>query len=223
MPNAITAVGTLVQSSTTTYPPTMSINPTAVGNMCCLTVFSAGNVSLSTVSGGHCTWARIAGPVYQSGIGATIELWMGVATATGAAAVTSTGITSGTTGFFMSQQFAGGGGPWAVDGTQAGTTLLATNSTSMTFKNLIPSGASRLYLGYGETTTATLSAVTSGYTKEQPSGIAGQAVIYDLSVSTSQTPVVTMGSAQYSTCAALIVAGSAGATFDPTKFMPFFM
>jgi hypothetical protein len=217
MPNSISAVGTAVVSSFTAPLPAFNVNPTAVGNMIGLGILLIGSSGATGVSGGNCTWTRInTSPPNTGGLGTVCDLWLGVATSTGSAALTVTGGSSG--GDLQYQQFAGGGAGtvWSVDGTQQGTTNLNTSSTSLAFPTLVPGGASRLYFGFAGTASAS-SGVTSGYTLQDLSATNAVDIIYNVSVSTSQSPVVTQGSSPYQTCGALIIAASPSAAATPVQ------
>lgn len=213
MPNAISAVGTQVNSGVVGLPTTFNVNPTAVGNMIGLAILFTGSNDASAVSGGNCTWTKVAASASNATLGTVTDLWLGVATATGSAAITTT--TSASSAIFVYQEFAGGGTgtPWAVDGSQAGSTNSTSATTSAAYPTLVPGGASRLYWGFSYGGSA--SGVTSGYTLETISSVFS--VIYNVSVSTSQSPVVTQGSSAYQTCGALIVAGSTTAPTTPAS------
>lgn len=220
--NAISPVGTIQNSGTSagTLPGTHSISPAGVGNLIALGTAVLGSTGVSSITGGNCMgWSRAAGPIYLAGIGGTVDFWTATVIATGSASITVTPATSGAAGSFSYQEFYGGGGGtiWAVDGTQSGTHGSSSNSTSMTFPTLVPGGSSRLYFGWG--IGGTPSAVTSGYTRQ--SGLFSTYVmIYDTSVSTSQTPVATTASSEYETCAALVTASPGLST---AQFLPFFI
>lgn len=205
MPNAITSVGTL--ASTSTFgATTLTVNPTAVGD-CLIFVTNIGSTTVhaASVSGGGCTWTHVVGPLPSAT--QSMDMWLGKVTTTGSSSITVTG-SAAITGFtnqFMAQQFHGGTSPtWGVDGTQA-TTKTNTASTTITWPTLVPSGANDLYVGFGASSLgATASTQTAGYTMTL---VGGLPFLYNVSVSTSQTPTCTNASSSTSfTIGALIQA-----------------
>jgi hypothetical protein len=226
----ITAVGTRVtQQNAASTTSTMSINPTAVGNLVVLwAVCPSNTVNASSVTGGNCTWTAIPGATSNGTGREYIKMFWGKATATGAANITVTWSASAT-GLFpvtTAQQFTSGGGsgtPWAV---VASNHLENTASASVTFPGLAASGATQLYAALGSTATSgtgTSAGSTSGGWVWQTDGYSN-AVPYNLSVGpgTVTAPSATNNpSTATSNSSAAVFTADAAVTGRPGQFFPF--
>ena len=155
---AFTAVGSFVQTTTTT----LAVNPAKVGNFYLAEVIAYSNtVYCSSISGGNCTWTQLGSKYVGSNHPDYATVFIGKATAAGAANATLT--FSGTTPSFnaVAQQFSSTVGSWAQDGLQ-GTEDLATGSA--TWPSLTPNGPGGLYFGYLYDTGTAVAGSTPGFT-----------------------------------------------------------
>lgn len=143
---AISASGTVVQDSGT-GKATLSINPAAVGNAVLFSaVIGSASISAASLSGGNCSWTRIVAPISDSTMGVNVDLWLGVATATGAQNVTVTGTSSiaATGNQLTAQQYTAGLGAttvWAVDNGQASGIDFTGTATALALPSLTPTTA----------------------------------------------------------------------------------
>lgn len=217
MVNAITAVGTAATSGGTNIT-TVTVVPATLGNVLVVgTLVSSATVHFSSLSGGGCTtWTHLLGPSVLSGLAQSIDLWVGVVTAAGSATLTGTpsASVSALNTDFISQQFAGGGAGtvWAVDGAQS-TTKTNTASTTMTFPTLTPGGASRLYVGFGESSIGGGSPPSAGYTLQTTAN--SMPLLYNVSVSTAQSPTCAMGISTTSLTQGSLITATAAPTGSP--------
>lgn len=208
---AISAVGTLAKISSNVA--TLSVSPTTLGDlMVLLTDIGSTTVHATSISGGGvATWTHVVGPFVGTSGTVSQDMWFGAVTTTGAGTVTVTG-SAAITGFFNNyscQQFTGGAGvTWAVDGTQAATKS-NTASTTLTYPTLVAAGAGELYYGHCRQAagTASTSGATAGYTVVLDAG--STPVIYNPSVSGSQSPTSVNGTS--------VVSNAIGALFTATS------
>ena len=153
-----TAVGSFVQTSTTT----LALNPAKTGNFYLVSVITQNaTVYCSSISGGNCTWSTVGSKFPGANNANFATLFIGKATATGAANATLT--LSGTSPGFecVAQQFSSTAGAWAQDGPQ-GTLDLVTGTA--TWPSLTPSGSGGLYFGFFFDSGTASAGSTSGYT-----------------------------------------------------------
>jgi hypothetical protein len=227
----ITAVGTrLTQQAAATTTSTLSINPTAVGNLMVLwAVIASTTISASSVSGGNCTWNAITGAT-SSGTGRNfVKMFWGKATSTGAANATITWSASAT-GLFpctTAQQWTctgvSGSTPWAV--VNSGH-LENVAGASVVFPGIAASGASQLYAGLGCTAssgTGTSAGSTTGGWVWQTDGFSN-AFPYNLSVGpgTVTPPSATNNpTSATSNSSAAIFTADAAASGGQGQFFPF--
>ena len=139
-----------IPHATNSSPATLSVSPSAVGNVLVLGIANNGAASAAVsgvTGGGVTTWAKAEGHLY-SGYG-DIELWFGAITATGPASISVAGM--GLTGsqILACQEFtAGGPATWAVDvaGYIAETAL--SSPASGNYPSLTPAASGELYVGF---------------------------------------------------------------------------
>jgi hypothetical protein len=221
---AISSVGT-IQNAGGTGVHTLTVAPAGVGNLLIIgTVVTSTTVHFSSLSGGGCTtWTHLLGPTVVTTN--SLDLWMGTVTTAGSSTLTGTGSAALTSlnCDLSAQEFAGGGAGvvWAVDGSQSATKSNASSIT-VTWPTLTPVGAGRLYAGFGTSAQGmSTTGYTAGYTGQNTTNLA--AIIYNVSVSTAQTPTGATGfgtAALSGTQGVLLTATApAGAT---NGFMPFF-
>ena len=176
------AVGSFVQTTTTT----LAVNPAKVGNFYLAEVIAYSNtVYCSSISGGNCTWTQLGSKYVGSNHPDYATVFIGKATATGAANATLT--FSGATPSFnaVAQQFSSSAGSWVQDGLQ-GTEDLATGSA--TWPSLTPNGPGGLYFGYLYDTGTAVGGSTPGYTYDVDAG--GNGLAFNLSCGNgAQAPV----------------------------------
>lgn len=213
---AITAVGSLAVSNAS-Y--TLAVSPTAVGDILVLSVLALADLAdnPSAVSGGGVTtWNHIIGYVGGTGV-PTADLWWGVVTSTGAANITITDATSTTVLTMACQQFTGGAGTWAADGT-GGDAGSATLTTGGNYPSLTPAGTNELYVGCLMPASGSPGGSTSGFTYSNPIGSTGNeakgAFVYNPSTSapTAQSPAWTSANGRWASAAGLL-------TFTPTNIL----
>jgi len=186
------AAATSGGTGTTTLP----VSPTAVGDVLILASnLTSTSLSISSVAGGGVTtWTRAGNFV---GTTNTLSIWMGRVTTAGAATITVTpsGSIAAVTHRMIAQQFTSAGGAgttWAVD--VAGTGRNNSSSTTVTYPTVVPGGANRAYIGYGQTTSTGLTTgATSGYTVLLDNG--NNQLIYSNTVTGSQSPTALQTSA----------------------------
>lgn len=187
------AAATSGGTGTTTLP----VSPTAVGDVLVLASnLTSTSLSISSVAGGGVTtWTRIAGNFI--GTTNTLSIWLGRVTTAGAATITVTpsGSIAAVTHRMIAQQFTSAGGAgttWSVDVAGAGRNN--SSSTTVTYPTVVPGGANRAYIGYGQTTSVGLTTgATSGYTVLLDNG--NNQLVYSNTVSGSQSPTAAQTSA----------------------------
>lgn len=226
MVNPISVAGTYVTHSSGTGSDLTSqaITTVALGNAVIFTSrYDATSPTISSLSGGNCTWSRLAGP-FAGSIGVNIDMWMGLVSSVGSGTITVTysGSTGSNGNCFDYLEFTSGGGAgtvWALDGT-AGTKNNTTSSTTVTFPTLVPSGSNRMYIGnsvLGNSITTT--GQTSGYTVEH-SGDNNGAPFFNTSVSTSQSPICKQNTAGTSVTIAVLLTATNPSYIPPLLTTP---
>jgi hypothetical protein len=223
---AITAVGT-IKGINGTAVSSFSITPTTVGNCFPLAVAvygAGGTITVSSVSGGGCTWA-FAGRYNDTGGNSQCEMWIGTVTTAGSPATVTVTYSASVAGDSIEldcQEFTNGTGAgttWTLDGAVAGTTNTA--STSATFPTLTPSAAGELYFAHWFTSSSTInSSPTSGYSTQKDAFTDG--ILYNPACSASaQSPTGTISVSNASfTIAMLVIAtapGGGGVTMEHSQ------
>ena len=168
---AFTAVGSFVQTTTTT----LAVNPTRVGNFYVAEVIAFSNtVYASSISGGNCTWTQTGSKFLGTNNAFYATVFIGKATATGAANATIA--FSGSTPSFgcVAQQFSSSIGSYAQDGLQ-GTLDLAVGTADSA--SLTPSGPGDLYFAYFYDSGTAVGGSTTGYTYDVTTG--GNGVVFN--------------------------------------------
>lgn len=189
---AISNVGTFVQAGSVGQS-TLSVTPGAVGNAILFgTVISSSTVSAASVTGGSCTWTRIVSPITDTTMAATVDLWLGTATATTTANITVTGTSSisALNNQLTAQEYTAGLGSttvWAVDNGQASGFDITTSSTTLTFPSLTPTGSGRLYHGFCVPQNNGAIPANSGGLVWQKDSFTDP-VVYNLSISAATAP-----------------------------------
>lgn len=222
----ITADGTLVQAGSTGQS-TLSVTPAAVGNAILFgTVISSPTVSVSTVTGGSCTWSRIVSPVTDTTMAATIDLWLGTATATATANIVVTGTASiaALNNQLTAQGFSSGLGSttvWAVDNGQASGADVTTSSTTLTYPSLTPTGSGRLYFGFCvPQNNGAVPANAGGLVWQQDSFT--DPVVYNLSVSAATAPTgATQSPTGHYVSVAAVLTAALPSTSSPRRLAAF--
>lgn len=222
MADPISVAGTYVTHSSGLGSDLTSqaITTVGVGNAVIFTSrYDATSPTISSLSGGNCTWSRLGGP-YDGSIGVNIDIWMGIVSSVGSGTVTVTytGSTGSNGNCFDYLEFTSGGGAstvWALDGA-AGTKNNTSSSTTVAFPTLTPTGPNRMYIGNSVLAhQANTTGQTSGYTVKK-SGDNNAAPLYNTSVSTSQSPTCTQTQAGASVTLAVLLTAtnpSAGGQF----------
>ena len=175
------AVGSFVQTSTTT----LAVNPSRVGNFYLAEVISFTNtVYASSISGGNCTWTQVGSKFAGSNKADYATVFLGKATATGAANATIA--FSGSTPSFecVAQQFSSTVGSWAQDGLQ-GTLDLVTGTANSA--SLTPGGSGELYFGFFYDSGTAVGGSTPGYTYDVTAG--GNGLTFNPNCGGVQAPV----------------------------------
>lgn len=225
MPQAISAGAFTSASSQSTR--TISVNPSAIGNLVVLfaQVESAtGTTQVSAVSGGNCTWTNIISFVStaDSSVTGQESIWMGVATGTGSSTATVTTSGSGSWVDLDTQQFTCAGvssaTKWLLDGSAA-TKNNTTSSTTMTYPTLTPSDSGRMYVGFGcaGVNAATTASPTTGYTVVLDPNVQN-AIIYNTSVSGAQSPTSQEGTGK-SMCAGFLIYAQNPSAASPALYL----
>lgn len=147
---AIQAANGTFQTAPGTAVNTIATNPVLLGNL--LVVYGevhSTTIHFTTLSGGGVTtWTPVVGPfVGTSGL-YSMNMWMGVVTATGAGTITaasSASISGLTTGLAVAEfTLHTSAAIWALDTTG---TASNTASTTATFPSLTPAASGELYVG----------------------------------------------------------------------------
>lgn len=189
MSNTISPVGA---PFTIWYPytpgaSTLAVNPTTVGDLL-VVVTTIGDVhgahATALSGGGVSSWQQV-GPSMKA-TGSTVALWMGVVTTPGPSTVTATLTAGSVVNMFAAQQFTGGT-VWSVDHVAS---KVNTNSATMTWPTLVPSGSNEMYVGVGDTSVygPSIGTQTAGYVLAPTYGT----LLYNPNVSGSQAPSATM-------------------------------
>lgn len=215
----ITAVGgiTTTGSQLSGWTGTLSVSPVSVGDLFIAASYvQSASIHYTAMSGGGVTtWQHVGGPFSGTSGGMSVDLWMGVVTATGTSTITGTGSSSLSgvnNGIAVQELTLGGPGIWSVDGS-AGT-LSNASSTTLPMPTLTPSSAGEVYFGVAMCLANSPSngAVTSpaGYVTSQLLwNFSDQIFLFNPSLGTGpQTPVMaTRASAAVSWSIAALVKG----------------
>jgi len=181
----------------------------------CVIVMAAtrhATTAYATLSGAGVYWNLVATYAFTAPqaqniaifIGRVITAGGGTVTATGTAALTTVSGSFGwqvltTTGMAL-------GTSWVAEKT--GSSDNTGSSTNITMPTLVPAGASRAYIGYGDAGgTATNTGITAGYTGtiEATASSGLNQWISNLSVSTSQSPIGKQGTSTTSGAVGLLL------------------
>lgn len=161
-----TQVGsTLTNSSQGTTTVTVTLNPTAVGDVIVVCVGEDGaNIVTSIAHSGVSTWNTLVANPATNGISfADAEVWWGVITATGSATLTVTMNGSATdTGIAVYQFHSSVSGTWAADATTGSASATATSGNYPS----VSSAESAIFLGAAgaKSLGPTWGGATSGFT-----------------------------------------------------------
>jgi len=210
---AITAVGSLAKATGANLR-TLSVSPTATGDVLILWVVSPGAFqATSAVSGGGVTTWHAGAKALDGTNGGVAEVWWGVVTTTGAATITITNATgAGITFNLGSLQFtAGAGYVWSQDGV-GGTYNAGATAASGTYPSLTPAGSGELFAGCGVMLGGTVGGSTAGYTYFNGSGGGFESVsqiVYSLSAPNPAAPAWSQVSSHYDLADALLIASLA--------------
>lgn len=203
----ISLVGGMISAAGTNV---VTINPGAVGHAFVAYVrINDGTNSVSGISGGNCTWSRVAGGDVDSyGAPNEHEMWLGIATATGSS-VATVSVTGGTIHDIDVQELSSSIGTttvWSRDGSQQGFLNNASSGT-VTFPTLTAS-ATAAYIGHaGDPGGGNYSAPTSGYTLTRDSS--GTPFIANAGVSGTVSPVCATDFASTSYAIAVLIVDAA--------------
>lgn len=220
MTNAITLSGVVGTDAFTTANTSITgMSPTTIGNcMFVVTRVQSQTVGITSMSGGGCAvWDKVGTFSSASGGGTaeTIDLWVGVVTATGAATLTLTPSAS-----IAALQTSAIWQQFTVSGVAANTSWVAelaatvsnTASTNITYPSLTPTGPNRLYLGFSEPNgTPNTTGATAGYTAQvDTNAVANRGQLITNPTLTSGVAAAPVGtqatSATSIACAVLLVA-----------------
>lgn len=152
VPQPITAVGSLLENSGPAT--TISLNPTAIGNLFPLAMFLGYNSpgrTISSITGGNCTWTKIGSTSRNNNMNGVFEFWYGVSTSTGASTATigttGTGVLSGNS--IAVRQFTSGLGADAVWRVVDSSILdQPTPDNDLIFPTLTADATNELYVGH---------------------------------------------------------------------------
>jgi hypothetical protein len=216
---AYSAVGSFVNDDVTTGQTSFSVTTVNVGDLilfCCSLLSTS--ITVTGVSGGGANgtgWQQIQSPVANSPT--TNDMWWATVGSTGAQTITVTfSTTIGTTECGRAAwQFTAGLGAsttWTVD--TANSFSQTTASTTVTYPTLVPAGSGELYTGVSTPNGFGAAGSTSGYTYKTTSF--GEVVLWNLSVTGSQSPTATQSSSASASSHAAIF--TATAPVDPPPF-----
>ena len=154
----ISPVGGTFTSFTTATP---SINPQKVNDIIVMHVISQGSAPPTGVTGGNCTWKQ-AGTTFNGTVNAGFSsaVFVGTATATGAATATISFSGSPTAIRGITQEFLSSTGQYQVLTPQGNLDNTGSNS----FPTLTPTAPNILYSGYAFSSSTTTAGSTPGYT-----------------------------------------------------------
>lgn len=218
---AISAVGTFKQAYNGAGVSALGVTATTLGNaIICATQTASGTNFATGLSGGGCSsWLHLGSSAFDTSIPGSMDLWLGVVTATGSPTVSVAWNASPSTGSeIVAQEFTAGLGAstvWAVDNSQTGQIDNASSAT-ITFPTLVPTGSGRLYVGLGMPFNSATAGSTSGYTYVISSGFTS-AFIYNPSVGASTSPTAGESPAGRSLAAAALLTASLPATVIPQR------
>jgi hypothetical protein len=202
---AITAVGSTASASGTALK-TLTLSPTAIGDVLVLAVACANTTSqISAVAGGGVTtWHRLifANPGASEG---DSELWFGGITAAGPATIIITTTAANNIDLFAQQFTLGGPASWTADGSGAASSSTASGFTG-NYPSVTPAGAGELYVGCASLSGGSpLGGSSAGFTYANASSNVGQ-FLYKASPVGAQSPVWSQGTNQFwGACSALLV------------------
>lgn len=216
---SITPAGSFASSTSSN---TLAVTTAHVGDAI-FCYASATNQSQQAVgvTGGNATgWVEVAGPISDSGIGASTTIWMGTVTAVGQATITVTWNSPPAGRCIDSLQFTAGlgaGTVWSVDNAQAATRL-STATRTVTFPTLTPTAGGSLYTGIAVCAGSGGAGSTPGFVYNTSDGFAN-IVLYNLNVTAASAPTGTDSVTANAIAAAVLIkasAGGGGGTGDTT-------
>lgn len=203
-----------LSTNNTAFSLTTTANGSCVVVIC---ITRSATVSIASLSGGGVgTWNQVGAYSFATNGSVpaqTFSVFAGTVTSFGSSqTVTATGSSSlsSISGTFAWQILTTTGmaarTSWVVEA--SGSSRNTTSSTDITMPTLVPGGASRAYIGYGDpVNTATNTGITAGYTGtiETTGSSALNQWISNLSVSTSQSPAGKQGTTGVSDAVGLLI------------------
>ena len=211
--SAITTVGSYVNNNATGLS-TLSVSPQGKGDAIVLGVkISSSSVTVSSVSGGNATWAKLTNSVDSSQT-RDVELWLGTVSSLGTAniSLSYSGSVSSVNVDLDAQEYTNGTGlatTWTKD--VVGASQNDTSSTTVTFPTLTPTLTHELYVGFGRDANTASAGSTSGFTYNISAN--GNFYIYDPNVSSAVSPTASQSPSGVSlTVGALLEATSSAPT-----------
>jgi hypothetical protein len=212
--SATPAPGSSIQTVTAFSSPTggtalttAATSPVLVGNL--LVVWGevhSATIHYTTLSGGGVTtWTHLIGPFVGTSGTYSMDMWMGVVTATGAATVTAaaSGSLSGLQTALVVEEFTlhSSTAIWAVD-----TTGSQSNASSTTcgFPSLTPAQGGELYVGQCYSPTGVTGSAQTGYTAPTAWNLTTNNLLYNPQVTGVQAPALTKSTGTSFSIGALI-------------------
>lgn len=206
--SSIQQAGSNLQPIGGTALTTVATSPVLVGNL--LVVWGEVNsatIHYTTLSGGGVTtWTHLIGPFVGTSGTFSMDMWMGVVTATGAATVTAaaSGSLSGLQTNLAVQEFTlhSSTAIWTVDTTGSQSNA---SSTTISYPSLTPAQGGELYVGQCYSPTGITGAAPANYAQPTPWNLTINDLLYNPQAGTgAQAPTTTKSVGTSFTIGALI-------------------
>lgn len=224
--NAIQQAGYLAGYLGGTAVTTVATNPALIGNL--LVVWGdvqSATIHYTTLSGGGVTtWTSLIGPFVGTSGTYSMNMWMGVVTATGSSTITAatSASISGITSALIVQEFTlhSAAAIWTVDTTSSQSNA---SSTTKAFPSLTPATSGELYVGqiYSPTGISSFTTANANYTTPNgPWNFTINDLVFNPQATGVQAPALAGGTAGVSFSIAALIKGTLPAS---AEFLPFFM
>jgi hypothetical protein len=202
-PPAISAVGSMADNQGTGVS-SLSVSPKTAGDALVLLVkISAASATVSSVSGGGASWAKVSS--YEDSSSHDLEVWLGTVSTTGSSKISVTYSTSVSSDSIelIAQEFTAGLGSASVWAKDVAAGQSNASSASIASPSLSAASAGELYVSYSRCPGQVLAGSTPGFTYDPTS--LGNMFLFDQSVTGTVSPASTQSPADTSSAIGALI------------------
>jgi hypothetical protein len=199
----ISAVGSMADNQGTGVS-SLSVSPKTAGDALVLLVkISAASATVSSVSGGGASWAKVSS--YEDSSSHDLEVWLGTVSTTGSSKISVTYSTSVSSDSIelIAQEFTAGLGSASVWAKDVAAGQSNASSASIASPSLSAASAGELYVSYSRCPGQVLAGSTPGFTYDPTS--LGNMFLFDQSVTGTVSPASTQSPADTSSAIGALI------------------